>query len=203
MPYGPSNNSINNNTNTNNGQARERRERFLNVKSLSQESAMSSASSRGSANRPGGKMLVGGSYSATTGGSSKIADSWSPFAPPGTNRPRLAQVATALMKAKAEGNLPSALKVVGYESNRAAIERQAAAAAAEGPPDPPPAALLNPLIRREPIPLNDRRSSLPRPMPPSRNSGVPAAAGAPTSPGGGPGGGVPNRPPSRQQSVQV
>jgi hypothetical protein len=115
----------------------ERRSRYLNqqTKSLSTESAMSSASSKGSdntqqqaaaaaaaaASAAGGtlsKMMgMGGSYSASTGSSSKIVDMWGPaLGRTGTQQPRLAVVAAALLKAKAAGQLPSALKSVKKET---------------------------------------------------------------------------------------
>ncbi len=83
--------------------ANSRRERFLKVKSLSQESALSSASSRGSDTSPGQKIIVGGSYSA-----SNAASGGGRGFPP--ERPRLADVAQELMRAAADGTLPSALR---------------------------------------------------------------------------------------------
>ncbi len=106
------------------GSAKDRRKEFLQIKSLSQESALSSASSRGSDSSPGAK-IIGGSYSAASGASSRIVASgatpggaWADPAAAPDHRPRLAQVASALMQAKAAGQLPSALKCVSIESSR-------------------------------------------------------------------------------------
>ena len=109
--------------------ATDRREKYLNVKSLSTESGMSSSSSRGSDTQPGLK-IIGGSYSAATGSSSKIIDSLKLV---NNGQPKLAQVASALLKAKAAGQLPSALKSVSRENEAFAnknTENAAAAAAA-------------------------------------------------------------------------
>ena len=86
----------------------DKRNQYLNVKSLSMDSQKSSASSRGSDTSPGMKSL-GGSYSAATGASSKLL-AQSLKLPPGSSaqQPKLAQVAAQLLKAKREGQLPSA-----------------------------------------------------------------------------------------------
>ncbi len=85
---------------------------------LSQESAMSSASSRGSDSSPGGMVMAGGggggdSLPKTKVGGSYSASSCVTLRPPGgdasTLRPRLREVAAALQQAKEAGQLPSAV----------------------------------------------------------------------------------------------
>ncbi len=117
------------------------------TKSLSTESAMSSSSSKGSDTQAAqqAQMMklrpMGGSYSAASGSSSKIVDEWKPFDMSRGSRqqPRLAVVATALLKAKAEGQLPSALKVVRKETEAYATKLKAEenGSAVAGPPQNP------------------------------------------------------------------
>jgi len=78
------------------------RRQYLTVKSLSTESAKSSASSRGSDTSPGHKSF-GGSYSAKTG-----VDPFATTPGDGSGKAKLATVAAALLKAKKSGQLPSA-----------------------------------------------------------------------------------------------
>ena len=74
----------------------DRREKFATMKSMSTESRVSTESSGSQQMRP-----MGGSYSAKTGASSQIIS-------PMDHTPKLAQVAKALMAAKAAGELPQA-----------------------------------------------------------------------------------------------
>ena len=83
----------------------DRRDKFATMKSMSTESRVSSESSGSQQKQVSfGFRPMGGSYSAKTGASSQIIG--------GTNdhTPKLAQVAKALMAAKAAGELPQASK---------------------------------------------------------------------------------------------
>lgn len=104
----------------------EKRSQYLNMNSLSMESGQSS-SSKGSDTQD--KRGFGGSYSAATGCSSKvIANTLNIGA--ALELPNLAQVASALMKAKVAGELPSAL------GNKAVVERVSQAQAGRQPAEP-------------------------------------------------------------------
>lgn len=91
----------------------ERRERFAAMKSMSTESRGSSVSS-GSYNNQKPMFLnaigkpMGGSYSASTGASSQIIRKALNLEEVDGGTPKLAQVAKALMAAKAAGELPQA-----------------------------------------------------------------------------------------------
>lgn len=120
--------------------ADDRRTQFSNMKSISMESGQSS-SSRGSdvqlqgPNAQSGQRGFGGSYSASTGCSSKVITNTLNISGGVVEQPKLAQVAIALMKAKAAGQLPSAL------GNKAVVERVGAANTQDqpgGPGQPPP-----------------------------------------------------------------
>ena len=106
--------------------ADDRRNQFANMQSMSMESANSSSSRGSDADRQ--QRGFGGSYSAATGCSSKVISNTLNIS---GGQPKLAQVAIALMKAKAAGELPSAL------GDKAVIERQLSQAAAGGPGPPP------------------------------------------------------------------
>jgi len=93
------------------------------------ESAHSSSSRGSDANNADRQRGFGGSYSATTGCSSKVISNTLNIS---AGQPKLAQVAIALMKAKVAGELPSAL------GDKAVIERQMSQAAG-GQGQPPPA----------------------------------------------------------------
>jgi hypothetical protein len=94
--------------------ADDRRSQYVNMQSVSMESAHSS-SSRGSEAQQADKRGFGGSYSAATGCSSKVISNTLSLS---AGQPKLAQVAAALLKAKAAGELPSAL------GDKAVVERK-------------------------------------------------------------------------------
>jgi hypothetical protein len=108
------------------------------MKSISMESGHSS-SSRGSdaqqAANNSNQRGFGGSYSAATGCSSKVITNTLNIVGGKVEQPKLAQVAIALMKAKAAGELPSAL------GNKAVVESANAGQGqtggqGQGPPNP-------------------------------------------------------------------
>ena len=103
--------------------ASEKRRNLFAKKSLSQDSAASKTSSGNGNDQPPQSIFMGGSYSASTGCSSKIVDSWRPGTMnSSTGTPRLAQVAHELMRAKAAGELPSALKIVSRETKKFSMQ---------------------------------------------------------------------------------
>merc|ERR1712223_424318 len=80
----------------------DRREKFATMKSMSTESRVSTESSGSQQKQVTfGMRSMGGSYSSKTGASSQIIN-------PMNHGPRLAEVARALMAAKAAGELPQA-----------------------------------------------------------------------------------------------
>ena len=109
---------------------------------------------------------MGGSYSAATGSSSKIVDSLNLKG--GTikaGQPKLAQVATMLLAAKAAGQLPSALKSVSRENARYSERMQ------------PPATDGNGSNAGTPPATGEGGAAPPQQQP---------GGATPTSPGGGP-----------------
>ena len=90
--------------------ADERRTQYSNMNSTSMESAHSSSSRGSDVQLQGGNNQrgFGGSYSASTGCSSKVITNTLNISGRNIEQPNLAQVALALMKAKKAGQLPSA-----------------------------------------------------------------------------------------------
>ena len=124
----------------------DRRRQYINMKSISMESAHSSSSRGSDGNNADKQRGFGGSYSAATGCSSKVISNTLNIS---AGQPKLAQVAIALMKAKVAGELPSAL------GDKAVVERQISQIAG-GPGQPPAAGQLD--VEASTANLQQRRS---------------------------------------------
>ena len=141
----------------------DRRNQFSNMKSLSMESGHSS-SSRGSdaqqAVNNSNQRGFGGSYSASTGCSSKVITNTLNISGRSVEQPKLAQVAIALMKAKAAGELPSALGSKAVVEG-AKVGQGQTAGQGQGPPNPsvPPDVTSNMQQRRSVFKLTNRSTN--------------------------------------------